>query len=218
MKKLNKILITLLLLVMGGVAMAQQPQTTVEVTPKPIAKSVTGNNVCPTFDGAITIMGAEAGVLYNVYTSTGYIAGTSTPVATGTPSATVDYGITIPAAALTIQPGTNTFIVTGTRYPGCTVNMSNPVNIEVNPSPNVTIGSNKNELCEGDQIELTVTLIAGIPSGTQKWSFEYNDGILHNIITDGSSPHKFNLAPVNGPTTYIITSVTDGNGCIRTSW
>jgi hypothetical protein len=135
MKKIQKILFVVVMLLAGTSAFAQLPKTTVTVVPLPQTLTVTGNSVCVNTDGKLTLLAAEKDVLYQVHS--GSYGGDV--VASGTPASAGDYDILVHAADLTNQSGANTFYVTGTRTnsspsASCPANVGSG-DITVVPSP-----------------------------------------------------------------------------------
>jgi len=90
--------------------------------------------------------------------------------------------------------------------------------ITVNPLPNNTgTGFTGGAICVGDNGELTFDAADAVFTGP--YTIQYTDGTTtwSQVINNASATH-FNVA-VNptSTTTYTLVSITDGNGCVRTS-
>lgn len=103
-------------------------------------------------------------------------------------------------------------IVSITDDLGCTrTPVASSTTITVNPLPNGTMAV-FTPICFGDQTTLTFTFT----NGTGPYSIAFTDGITNFSLANVTSGTTYNLTPPTS-VTYNFTSITDNNGCIRTS-
>ncbi|MCZ2460239.1 MAG: Ig-like domain-containing protein, partial [Chitinophagales bacterium] len=90
--------------------------------------------------------------------------------------------------------------------------------ITVNPLPNNTgTGFSGGSICIGDDGKLTFDAVDAVFNGP--YTIQYTDGTTTwSQVINNASATQFNVA-VNptSTTTYTLVSITDGNGCVRTS-
>ena len=84
---------------------------------------------------------------------------------------------------------------------------SSTIQVTVNSLPNGSLAGGTT-ICEGNTTNLTFNATAG--SGP--WDIIYNGNSLTNI----SSRTSISVAPT-GNTSYVLSAITDDNGCVRTS-
>jgi hypothetical protein len=121
---------------------------------------------------------------------------------TGTTGSAISFGPQTVAGTYTV--------VGSTTIGGCTTNMTGNAIVSVNPLPQVSdfIG---NSLCESGIGQLTITENT---STTGPFTVVYNDGSVNGVISGVP------FSPVTNPTSttnYSLVSVTDANGCVRSS-
>jgi hypothetical protein len=94
------------------------------------------------------------------------------------------------------------------------VDSSNIVTVPVNPLPQGDLTSN-GPFCESSTGQLTWTAT----EGSDPFEVVYNDGITDYTVTDVYSGAPFDVEnnPVTATTTYTLQSVTDANGCTRST-
>lgn len=83
--------------------------------------------------------------------------------------------------------------------------------ITVNPLPDATLGV-FTPICLGDQTTLTFNFT----DGTGPFDIAFTDGITNFTLTGVNDGDTYNLTPPTS-VTYNYTSITDANGCVRTS-
>ncbi|MBS1643842.1 MAG: immunoglobulin domain-containing protein, partial [Bacteroidetes bacterium] len=136
-----------------------------------------------------------------------------------TTSATTGFGTTI-SSAQSFTPGTltQTTWYRRTVTSGTCTDVSLAVQITVNPLPQNAVNSfNGNTICNGG-IGGTGQLTLTTSAGTGPFTIVYNDGIGNQTANGVVSGTPFNV--VNNPTTsttYTLVSITDANGCVRTT-
>ena len=109
--------------------------------------------------------------------------------------------LTNPTAA---NAGNYDVVITGTCTPSVT---SSAVTVSVNPLPQGSISGNT--VCLGGQSQFTFTASAGTGPYTL-----IIDGNTYNTVVSGTA---FNGPSPSATTSYTLTSITDANGCVRTS-
>jgi hypothetical protein len=109
--------------------------------------------------------------------------------------------LTNPTAA---NAGNYDVVITGTCTPSVT---SSAVTVSVNPLPQGSISGNT--VCLGGQSQFTFTA----SSGTGPYTLII-DGNTYNNVVSGTA---FNGPSPSATTSYTLTSITDANGCVRTS-
>ncbi|WP_081909606.1 T9SS type A sorting domain-containing protein [Aureispira sp. CCB-QB1] len=104
--------------------------------------------------------------------------------------------------------------LTQTRYyrrrllDGCgLVSYTNTVTVTVNPLPNGNLSSGA-PICQGNSSTITFNPTAG----AGPWDIVYNGNTLNNIAAGTNIP----VTP-GSTTTYTLSSITDNNGCVRTT-
>lgn len=85
---------------------------------------------------------------------------------------------------------------------------TNTITAVVNDLPNATLGAPPLPICEGN----STNLIFSPNAGTGPYNIVYNGSPLNGLSAGASVP----VSP-SSTTTYQITSITDANGCVRTS-
>ena len=104
-------------------------------------------------------------------------------------------------ATVTITPlVTTTYSVTVTDAVGCIGEAT--ITITVNPNPEVSIATDRDTICAGENANLSATGIGGQPPYTFNWS-------------DGSSGANPTVSPTE--TTIYTVTITDENGCTNVS-
>jgi hypothetical protein len=103
-----------------------------------------------------------------------------------------------------------------TNAEGCTADSIQTITI--NPLPKAAdiafdIKDNKTIVCYGETIELEASYLALVPQRTITWSLSYSDGSNSGVLSDIAPVSSIGSIPVTAPTTYTVTSFTDGNGC-----
>ncbi len=134
----------------------------------------------------------------------------------GTYSSTTGLSITATSGDVNLSastPGTYTVTYTIAASGGCSA-FSTITSITVNPSPQGSLTGN-GTICSGG----TATLTFSSTAGTGPFTVVYNDGnqnYTQNNVTSGTT---FDAGdnPILATTTYTLVSVTDNNGCARTS-
>ena len=109
---------------------------------------------------------------------------------------------------------TSTYAITSvTDANGCTstTGFGSPVTITVDEAPNGSM-SVVSPICFGEQTTLTFNFTAG----TGPYDVQVSDGITTFTETGISSGHSVNFVPIT-TLTYNFVSITDANGCVRTS-
>ena len=135
-------------------------------------------------------------------------------VTNGTPAGSIYTNAT--SAAMTISGITNS----GAYQYRCNItcassnSTSNTVTLTLNPLPQGSLAAN-GPFCASGIGTLTWTAT----SGTGPFIVVYNDGVSNHTKTNVFSGNAFNVAinPVSTTTTYSLISVTDANGCVRSS-
>jgi len=103
-------------------------------------------------------------------------------------------------------------IVSITDNNGCTnSSVSSSTTISVNPLPNGTLAV-ATPICFGDQTTLTFTFT----NGTGPYDIAFTDGITNFSLTSVNSGDTYNVTP-STTVTYNYTSITDDNGCVRST-
>ncbi|MFC2138519.1 VWA domain-containing protein, partial [Bacteroidota bacterium] len=95
------------------------------------------------------------------------------------------------------------YYVTATDASGCS--KIDSVDVIVNVGPSASVISGGGEICNGESINLIVT----ITGGTSPYTVVLSDGTTVNDYINGSD---INVSPTTG-TDYTLTSVTDDNNC-----
>ncbi|HRI26529.1 MAG TPA: gliding motility-associated C-terminal domain-containing protein [Chitinophagales bacterium] len=111
-------------------------------------------------------------------------------------------------AQVTPAPGNEYWAVFTDNTTGCTDAAS--VSIPVLPLPTATLSGNA-AICPGSSANITVTL-----TGTPNWTITYTNGAATFTHTATASPAAISVTPTAN-TTYSLTGVTDGNGCVATN-
>ncbi len=134
----------------------------------------------------------------------------------GTPNTNVGSPVTGTNSAISFglqTAGTYSIVATNTTT-NCTQSMTGTAIITTTPLPQGSL-SVSGPFCTSGSPQLTYTSTAG----TGPFTIVYNDGTANRTITDVVSGIAF--APfstnITTTTTYTLISVTDANGCIRTS-
>jgi autotransporter-associated beta strand protein len=163
----------------------------------PAVFNVTGGGAyCSGGSGvAVGLSGSQNGINYQLRLNS---INTGSPVA-GTGSS-ISFGN---------QTGAGTYTVVATNATSsCTNTMNGSVNISVNPLPQASMSGNT--ICQGAQGQLTLNISSGISPFSAIINSANYSGITHNTA--------FNAAPNPAATTnYTLTSLTDANGCTRSS-
>ena len=94
---------------------------------------------------------------------------------------------------------------------GCTANLTNEINLVVNELPEVILNT-PSESCDGEIIQLSLNFT----SGSSPWYITYSENGLPsgNPIPITSQIDSIAISP-NSASTYTISSITDGNGCVN---
>ncbi len=117
------------------------------------------------------------------------------------------------ATSTTYAPGALTAITYYRRQEtsgSCGTVSSNVITININPLPQGTLSAN-GPICASGTGQLTFTST----EGTEPFTISYSDGTANNVSS--GTPFDVNTNPVTATTTYTLVSVTDNNGCIRSS-
>ena len=164
--------------------------------------NITGTTIiCNGASTTLTVAGGTMGTGAVVEWFTGSCGGTS--AGTG--------------ASITVSPTTTTTYYV--RYAGtCNTTTCASVTVTVNPLPQVSSfasATGGTSICNGDIGQLIVTT----NNGTGPFTVVYNNGTSNQTATGVVSGTAFNASPnpTSGTTTYTLVSVTDVNGCVRTS-
>jgi hypothetical protein len=141
-----------------------------------------------------------------------------TYTANGADPATIS-GINTNPYTFNVSPLVNTTyeITAMTHAYGNGIVIGSPITITVIDRPQVTIGTDT-PICQGGDVNLTVTLVAGTAPFTFTWSL---NGFSQGTISDVSSPHTFSHGPLTweasggpfpDPKSYVfrIEYVADG--------
>jgi PKD-like domain len=174
--------------------------TAVTVNALPTTYSITGGgSYCTGGSGvAIGVSSSDNGTTYQLYRGATLV---STRSGTG---AAVSFGNSIISG---------TYTVLATTGAGCTATMSGSATVSVNSLPQVSAFSG-NSMCTYATGQLTVSA----SSGTGPFSVIYNNGSTNQTASGVSSGTAFNASPNPAVTTnYSLVSVTDNNGCVRSS-
>ncbi len=117
-------------------------------------------------------------------------------------------GAPIPGNNITPLPGNSYWAVFTETSTGCTDSIE--VNIPLQPSPTATLSGDAS-VCPNGNATLSIAL-----TGTPNWTINYTDGTNTFTETATGSPHTFTVS-ASGNTTYTLTGVTDGSGCVATN-
>jgi len=100
-------------------------------------------------------------------------------------------------------------LVSVTDANGCTASVSGSVTITVNQLPTATISGNAT-ICEGQNSDLDFNL-----GGTPNFTVEYTiNGVPNSYVFNSTGSNLLNVSPVI-TTTYILVSITVGNGVVE---
>ena len=158
--------------------------STIEIEPLlPVTATATDNTICEGESVSISAAGADSYQWINL--TTGQIIGTGT--------------------AINVAPDASTrYVLTGSDASGCS--NSDTVDITVNPIPTASVSADKDTLCVGDDITISVAFNTPfVPAAANAYSFD-------NGSTFGNS-NSWTIPAVNSDTTVSIV-VRDENGCI----
>ena len=115
---------------------------------------------------------------------------------------------------LTFNPTqTTTYTITNVEYttaPLCPSNTSNSTVVTVNPLPAGTL-SGGTTICAGASANLGINMTAGTAPFTVNYTANGNAATLTNVTAN----YTWTVTPAT-TTTYVITSITDANGCTST--
>ncbi|QQS27569.1 MAG: gliding motility-associated C-terminal domain-containing protein [Sphingobacteriales bacterium] len=114
-------------------------------------------------------------------------------------------GVPIPGNTISPLPGNSYWAVFTENGTGCTDSIE--VNIPIQPLPTAVLSGNTS-ICPNDNATLSIAL-TGVPN----WTIVYTDGTNTFNETATSSPHSITVT-ASANTTYTLTGVTDGNGCV----
>ena len=176
----------------------------VVVTQQPLAFTVSGGPVTTCIGGTITVSlsGTENGTTYQLLLNGTAVSGVTI---TGNGS-----GMSFPP-----QTAAGTYTATGT-VAGCVTNMTGSAVLTVNPLPQGNLTSNS-PVCSGNNVLLTWSNTSTVANNyTVVYTNSFNSTTATATVASGTA---FNANPLNptANTTYTITSVTDNNGCVRTT-
>ena len=114
---------------------------------------------------------------------------------------------------ITVTPSTTTnySLVSVTDANGCTATANGSVTITVNTLPTVTF-SGTATICDGDNTPLDFTL-----GGTPNFTVDYTiNGVPASSVFTSIGVNTLNVTPPGqGTYTYVLTSITDGNGVVE---
>ena len=118
------------------------------------------------------------------------------------------------AGTINVSPNTTTTytLVSVTDANGCITNAIGSVTITVNQLPTVTF-SGTATICEGDNTPLDFTL-GGNPNFTVDYTI---NGVPNSSVFTSTGVNTLNVTPPVGTNTYILTSITDGNGVVESN-
>jgi hypothetical protein len=193
----------------SGAKNCSNPQSgtaTITVNPVPTAAISGTATVCQSSGTPnITFTGANGTA---PYTFTYKINGGANQTVTTTS------GNTVTVDAPTGTPGTFTYTLVNVAGANCSQAQSGSATITITALPQGSLSGN-GPLCSNGTASLTFTSTAG----TGPFTVVYNDGnanLTQNNVTSGTA---FDAAdnPITATTTYTLVSVTDDNGCARTS-
>ncbi|OWY24724.1 hypothetical protein BVG80_04955, partial [Sphingobacteriales bacterium TSM_CSM] len=149
----------------------------------------------------------------------------------GTGTCTYQYAIDPGTGTYGAFGATNSVTVTGvgngtyrikSRYScdgtGCDTSAETTTTWTVNPLPQVSSfasATGGTSICTGDIGQLVITT----SNGTGPFTVVYNNGTSNQTATGVVSGTPFNASPnpTSGTTTYTLVSVTDANGCVRST-
>jgi gliding motility-associated-like protein len=185
----------------GGCVSSSRTPVQIDVTPLPVAPTVTvagGNTLCSGNSTTLTVTNPATGVTYNWYSA----ATGGTPLQTG--------GTSYPTGVLT---ATTTYYVEAVNSTGgCVSSSRTPVQIDVTPlpvAPTVTVAGG-NTTCSGNTVTLTVTNPAtGV---TYNWYSAATGGTP--LQTGGTS---YPTGVLTATTTYYVEAVNSTGGCVSSS-
>lgn len=162
---------------------------------------------CAGTNVTVNITGASNATQYSWVLPAGFTgSSTSSSITVTAASPTSQTNYTITAYPQNVSGGTT---CTGTAVNGT---------ITVRPLPQVSnfaSASGGTSICNGDIGQLIVTT----SNGTGPFTVVYNNGTSNQTATGVVSGTAFNASPnpTSGTTTYTLVSVTDANGCVRTT-
>lgn len=114
-------------------------------------------------------------------------------------------------SSITVSPGsTTTYFVRASGTCNTTVCQSQTVT--VNPLPNGNI-TGTTSICQGQSATITFNFTAG----TGPYNIVYSDGSSNFTLNGINSGQTASVTPTNTITNYSFVSITDANGCQRTS-
>ena len=157
--------------------------SSIEIEPLlPVTATATDNTICEGESVTISASGADSYQWINL--TTGQIIGSS--------------------ATINVTPNTSTrFVLTGSDASGCS--NSDTIDITVNPIPTASVSADKDTICTGDDITISVAFNAPfVPAAANAYSFD-------NGATFGNS-NTWTIPAVNSDTIVSIV-VRDENGC-----
>lgn len=112
---------------------------------------------------------------------------------------------------LAVSPGKNTtYKLIGVADANCSSDGAGSATVTVNPTPTASV-SQPLMICQAQEADVVITLTTGSAAG---WAFKYTDGTTTKSVTDISgSSYTLHVSP-NVTTTYSLTDIKDGNGCV----
>ena len=122
-------------------------------------------------------------------------------------------GITSNPYIFTVNPSvTTTYTLDSLRdNTGCAAkrdSLQGSAVVTIRPS-STAVTSGTSTICSGSSASISTVL-----TGTPPWNITYTNGVtLFNYTGITSSPHTITVTPISSPTTYSISTITDGNGC-----
>lgn len=180
-----------------------------------LTSTAASSPVCGGSTSTVTLTGSAASLPVGTYTVTYNLSAPNTATgSTATMTVTTAGTGTFTTSALA-NSGATTVTITNLASGTCTSSISTnrTAIITVNANPQGTFSGNT--ICNGasgGQLTLTTT------AGTGPFTIVYNDGTANRTATGVVSGTAFN--PFTNPsvtTNYTLVSVTDANGCARTS-
>ena len=166
--------------------------------------TVTGGGVfCAGGAGvSIGLSGSESFLNYQLFNG-------ANPVGSAVPGTGTALNFGLQTAA-----GIYSIVATRVNPPLCSKQMDQKATVTVNALPQGTLTAN-GPFCASGTGRLTWTATAGI----EPYAVVYNDGTANRTASGVASGTPFNVAtnPVTSTTTYNVVSVTDANGCVRSS-
>ena len=171
---------------------ATSSPVTITVNPLPTANAGSNQTICS--GNSVNIGASPVNGSTYIWTPASTLSSSTTANPGANPTSTTTYTLT------------ETITATGCQN-------SNSVTVSINPLPNGNI-TGSSTLCSGQSTTSTVTFNS--TAGTGPFSVIYSDGSNNTTVAGLSNGGTFNVSP-SSTTTYSIISITDANGCTRTT-